>query len=90
MHDDTVLARFRRDPEIPNDVLIKRHCPSKVAVMVRGHDDRIPLRTWLIHQASLWVLVSPMFKEVMARCGLTFMQVSINFVRTVLAIDILM
>ncbi|GFY95432.1 hypothetical protein Acr_10g0008170 [Actinidia rufa] len=29
-------------------------------------------------------------KEVMTNCGLTFMQVSINFVRTVMAIDTLM
>ena len=31
-----------------------------------------------------------MLKEMMARCGLTFMKVSINFVRTVLTVDALM
>ncbi|GFS32147.1 hypothetical protein Acr_00g0021040 [Actinidia rufa] len=45
---------------------------------------------WLIHHAGLRFLISLMFREVMVRCHLTFMQVSINFVRTMLAVDALM
>ncbi|GFY88713.1 beta glucosidase 40 [Actinidia rufa] len=47
-----------------------------------------------LHMAysSSWtsVLVSPLLKEVIACCGLTFMQVSINFVKTVLIVNTLM
>ena len=90
VHDDAALARFRRDHEILHDMLIEQTCPNEVAAMVRGHGDRIPVRTWLIHQIGLRFLVSPMLKEVMARCGLIFMQVSMNFVRAVLVVDTLM
>ena len=57
---------------------------------MQGDGDRISVRTWLIHQAGLWFPISPTLKEVMALYHLTFIQVSINFVRTVLAVDVLM
>ena len=55
-----------------------------------GHVNHILVRIWLIHQASLRFPISPLLKEVMAWRRLTFMQVSVNFVRVVLAIDTLM
>ncbi|GFZ11583.1 hypothetical protein Acr_22g0009810 [Actinidia rufa] len=57
---------------------------------VEGNKNRIPVRTWFIHQAGLRFPISPLLKEVMARCRFTFIQVSVNFVRTVLAMDGLM
>ena len=51
--------------------------------------DRILVRTWLVYQARLRFLISPLLKEVMARCCLTFMQVSVNFDRTMLVMDTL-
>ena len=90
MNDDAATSRFRRDYKIPNDVLIERLGLNEVTATVRGYVDCILVCTWLIHQARLLFSLSPMLKEVMARCGLTFMQVSINFVRTVLSVDTLM
>ena len=90
VHEDAALARFRRDHEIPNDVLVEQPCLNELASTVRGHDDRIPVHTWLMNQVGPRFSVSPMLNEVMARCGITFMQVSINFVRTVLVINTLM
>ncbi|GFZ09640.1 hypothetical protein Acr_21g0002390 [Actinidia rufa] len=52
VHDDVALARFRRDHEIPNDVLVERPGPNEVASTVRGHGDHILVRTWLIHQTN--------------------------------------
>ncbi|GFZ16757.1 hypothetical protein Acr_26g0000270 [Actinidia rufa] len=83
VHNDAALARFRRDHEILNDMLIEQPCPNEVATTVRGHDDHNPVRTWLIHQVGLRFLISPMLKEVMARCDVIFMQVSMNFVSIV-------
>ncbi|GFY87862.1 serine carboxypeptidase S28 family protein [Actinidia rufa] len=90
VHNDASLACFRREHRIPNDILVDQPSLNEVAATVRGHDDRILVRTSLIYQDELWFLVSPMLKEVMARCSLTFIQVSINYVRTVLAVDTLM
>ena len=87
---DATLVRCRRNHEIPNDVLIKRLGPNEVTAIVRRHDNHIPFWILLIHQLGLQFLVSPMLKEVMAHCGLTFMQASINFVRTVLIADTMM
>ena len=44
----------------------------------------------MIHQTSLRLPISPMLKEVMARCWFIFIQVSVNFVQTVLVVDTLM
>ncbi|GFZ06619.1 hypothetical protein Acr_18g0007890 [Actinidia rufa] len=90
VHDDAALALFRKDHEISNAILVERPDSNKVALMVRRHKDRIPICTWLIHQDKFRFLVSPMLKDVMARYCLTFMQVSINFVRTMLTVDTLM
>ena len=59
------------------------------ANVVEGHWDDILIRTWLIHQADLHFLNSPLLKKVMAWCRLTFMQVSVNFVWIMLAVDML-
>ena len=61
-----------------------------MANLVEGHKDSIPVRTWLIYQAGLRFLISPILKEVMARSRLTFMQVSVKFIRTLLMVDMLM
>ncbi|GFY82787.1 hypothetical protein Acr_02g0010270 [Actinidia rufa] len=86
----TFLGITGMDHEIPNDILVERPNPNEVASTVPGHDDCILVRTWLIPQAGLLFLISLMLKEVMARCGLTFMQVSTNFVRTAFVVDTLM
>ena len=90
VHDDATLAQFRADHNIPDDVLIERACLNEDANLVEGEGNRIPVRTWMIHQASLKFPLSTLLKEVMALCYLTFMQVSVNFVRTMLAVDVLM
>ena len=52
-HDDTVLNKFRTDHDIPEDVQvqIERYGHNKDANLVEGNGDRIPVRTWMIHQA---------------------------------------
>ncbi|GFS41177.1 hypothetical protein Acr_00g0072800 [Actinidia rufa] len=49
-----------------------------------------PHPSWLINQAGIRFLISPLLKKVMACFCLTFMRVSVNFVRTVLMVDTLM
>ena len=83
MHNDAARARFKRDHEIPNDIRVERPSSNKVDTTMRGLGDLIPVCTWLIHQAGLQFPVDLMLKEVMDRCGLTFNQVSINFVLTI-------
>ena len=90
MHDDTTIEKFIRDHGFPNVVLIERLGPRKDANTAEGNGNRIPVRTRLIHQAGLRFPISPMLKEVMARCRLTFMQMSVNVVRTMLAVNALM
>ena len=53
MHDEVTTEKFRRDHDIPNDVLIKRSGPKEESNTVEGNRNRIPVRTWLIHQAGL-------------------------------------
>ncbi|GFZ10940.1 hypothetical protein Acr_22g0003380 [Actinidia rufa] len=62
----------------------------EIAITARGNDDSILIPICFIHQARLRFPISPKLKEVMARYGLTFMQLSINFVRTAFVIDTLM
>ena len=73
MHDDATLARFMRNHEIQNDVVIERHGLRDIATTARGNSNHIPIRIWIIHQAGLWFPISLMLKELMARYGLTFM-----------------
>ncbi|GFS41314.1 hypothetical protein Acr_00g0073700 [Actinidia rufa] len=87
VHDNAALAKFKRNHEIPNDVLINRPGQHKVATTIRGMNDGIPIHTWLIHQARLRFPVSPILYEVMAHGGLTFIQVTMYFVRTMLVVD---
>ncbi|GFY94694.1 hypothetical protein Acr_10g0000790 [Actinidia rufa] len=90
VHDDEALARFRVDHKIPDDVVIERLGPNDDADWVEGECNRIPIRTWFIHQAGLRFPLSKLLKTVLSLCGLTFMQVLVNFVRTVLAVEALM
>ncbi|GFS30002.1 hypothetical protein Acr_00g0009640 [Actinidia rufa] len=90
VHNNAALNKFRTDHDIPEDVQIEHHRPNEDANLVEGNGDRIPIQTWLIHQAGLRFSISLMLKEVMERCHLTFMQVSVNFVQAVLAVDTLM
>ncbi|GFZ00578.1 hypothetical protein Acr_14g0002130 [Actinidia rufa] len=89
VHDDEALARFRANHRIPDDVLIERPSPNNATDWVKGEGNRIPVRTWFIHQDGLRFSLRNMLKKVMSLCRLTFMQVSINFVRIVLAMDAL-
>ena len=84
------MAQFRSDHDIPHDVLIESLGPNEEAAIVESHGDRIHVRTWLIHQVDLRFPISPLLKEVMARCRLTFMQMLINFVQIVLVVYTLM
>ena len=86
MHDDTALNQFRTDHGILNGLKIERSRSKEDANLVKGHGNWIPIYIWLIHQVGLQVPINLMLKEVMARCHLTFMQVSVKFVRTVLAV----
>ena len=36
IHDDAALAKFHRDRNIPNDILIKRPGPNEDASLVEG------------------------------------------------------
>ena len=63
---------------------------NKDANVVEENGNRISICTWLIHQVGLRFVICPMLKKVMSRCWLTFMQMFVNFVRTVLTIDTLM
>ena len=87
VHDDEALNKLRSVHHIPNDVRIEHPRANELANFVEGNGDHIPVRIWLIYQAGLRFPISPILKEVMARCHLTFMQVSVNFVQTVLMVD---
>ena len=90
VHDNAAMEKFRRDHNIPNDVAIERSGPREEANTIEGNENHILVRIWLIHQAGLIFPISPLLNEVMARCRLTFMQMSVNFVRTMLTVDMLM
>ncbi|GFY90941.1 hypothetical protein Acr_07g0011370 [Actinidia rufa] len=90
VHDEEALAQFRVDHRIPKNVVIERPGPDDNVDWVEGKGNRIPVRTWFIHQAGLRFPLNKLLKVVLSLCGLTFMQVSVNFVRTVLAVDALM
>ena len=59
MHDNAALAKFRRDPEIPNDIIIECLREHEVAATVKGNDNHIHIRVWLIHHVGLQFPVSP-------------------------------
>ena len=84
------ISKFRRDHGISIKVNIKAPRPCEVACTVKGNNDRIPIQIWLIHQLGFRFPISLLLKEVIANFCLTFMQVSMNFVQTVLAIKALM
>ena len=89
VYNDHALDRFKDAHDILDNIRIKRPRPNEDANIVQGHRDRILVRIRLIHQAGLYFLISPLLKEVMTRCQQTFMQVLINFVRTMLVVDML-
>ena len=80
IHDNIVTKKFRGEHNIPNDTMIERSGPRKEANNIEGGGNRIPVCIWFIHQAGLRLPISPLLREVMARCRLTFMQVFVNFV----------
>ncbi|GFY97537.1 hypothetical protein Acr_12g0000780 [Actinidia rufa] len=90
VHSDEALAQFCIDHRILNDVVIERPGPNDDADWVEGEGNRIAIRTWIIHQARLRFPLSKLLRTVLSLCGLTLMQVSVNFVRTVLAVEALM
>ncbi|GFZ01113.1 hypothetical protein Acr_14g0007480 [Actinidia rufa] len=90
VRDSEALAQFRVDHRIPDDVVIERPGPNDDADWVEGVGNRMPIRTWFIYQAGLRFPLSKLLRSVLSICGLTFMQVSVNFVRTVLAVEALM
>ena len=90
VQNNAALNKFRADHSIPDDVQIEWSNPIDDANLVESNEDWIPVWIWLIHQVGLLFSISPMLKEVMPCCRLTFMQVSVNFVQTVLAVDTLM
>ncbi|GFS41378.1 hypothetical protein Acr_00g0073970 [Actinidia rufa] len=59
-HDNESLARFRVDHRIPNNVVIERPGPNNDADWVEGEGDRVPIRTWFIHQVVLRFPLSSM------------------------------
>ena len=90
VHDNVALAQFYKDCNILDDILTQRPDPNEDVNLVEREVNHIPVCTWLIHQVGLKFPLSPLLKEVMALCCLTFMQVSVNFVWTVLVVDVLM
>ena len=72
VHDDITMEKFKKDHNIPNGIVIERLGPREEANNVEGEEDRISVRIWLIHQVGLRFPSSPLLKEVMARCRLTF------------------
>ena len=89
VHDDRAMERFSTHG-IPVNVTIERSRPNNVLYVVVDNLDRISVRTWPIYQVGLRFPISLLLKEVMACYRLPFMQVSFNFVRTVLVVDTLM
>ncbi|GFS32081.1 hypothetical protein Acr_00g0020710 [Actinidia rufa] len=90
VRDSEALAQFCVDHRIPDDVVIERPGPNDDVDWVEGEGNRIPIRTWFIYQAELRFPLSKLLRTVLSLCGLTFMQISVNFVRTVLAVEALM
>ena len=88
--NNKALNKFRNDHCIPKDVQIEHSRPNEIANFVESNGDCILVCIWLIHQAWLWFPISPMLKEVMAHCHLTFLLVFINFLWTMLVVDMLM
>ncbi|GFY92773.1 S-adenosyl-L-methionine-dependent methyltransferases superfamily protein [Actinidia rufa] len=84
------LAQFRVDHRIPDDVVIERPGPNDDADWVEGEGNWMPNRTWFIYQAGLRFPLSKLLRTVLSICGLTFMQISVNFVQTVLVVEALM
>ena len=90
MYNASALDKFKANHDILKDVQIEQSGPNEDPNLVEENENRIPIRIWKIHQAGLWFPIIPLLKEVMAFYRLTFMQVSVNFVRTVLVVDTLM
>ncbi|GFS35057.1 hypothetical protein Acr_00g0037560 [Actinidia rufa] len=90
VRDSEALAQFRADHRIPDDVVIECPGPNDDADLVEGEGNRMPIRTWFIYQAGLRFPLNKLLRSVLSTCGLTFMQVSVNFVRTMLAVEALM
>ncbi|GFZ21761.1 hypothetical protein Acr_29g0009230 [Actinidia rufa] len=90
VRDNEALAQFCVDHRIPDDVVIERRGPNDDADWVEGEGNRMPIRTWFIYQAGLRFPLSMLLRTVLSICGLTFMQISVNFVRTVLVVEALM
>ncbi|GFS29075.1 hypothetical protein Acr_00g0005230 [Actinidia rufa] len=90
LRDSEALAQFRVDHRIPDDVVIERPSPNDDADWVEGEGNRMPIRPWFIYQAGLRFPLSKLLRTVLSICGLTFMQISVNFVRTVLVVEALM
>ena len=72
IHNDSTLEKFRGDYGIPNDVQIEHLCPNEDANLVKGNEDRILVRIWLIYQARFRFSISQILKEVMSCCYLMF------------------
>ncbi|GFZ01237.1 hypothetical protein Acr_14g0008720 [Actinidia rufa] len=89
VRDSEALAQFCVDHRIPNDVVIERPSPNDNADWVEGEGNRMPIRTWFIYQARLRFPLSKLLRTVLSLCGHTFIQISVNFVRTVLAVEAL-
>ncbi|GFZ04894.1 hypothetical protein Acr_17g0004660 [Actinidia rufa] len=90
VRDSEALVQFRVDHRIPDDVVIERPGPNDDADWVEGEGNRMPIRTWFIYQVGLRFPLSKLLRTVLSICGLTFMQISVNFVRAVLAVEALM
>ncbi|GFZ14169.1 hypothetical protein Acr_24g0003590 [Actinidia rufa] len=60
-------ARLTLFPVV-HHLYLERLRPNKVASVVEGDRDRIPVRTWIIYQVGLRFPISPMLNEVMAQC----------------------
>ena len=90
VHDNEAPAQFCVDHRISDNVIIERPCANDNADWVEGEGNCILVRTWFIHQARLKFPLSQLLKTVLFLCHLTFMQVSVNFVWIVLAVDALM
>ncbi|GFZ09861.1 hypothetical protein Acr_21g0004600 [Actinidia rufa] len=90
VRDSEALAQFCVDHRISNDVVIERLGPNDDADWVEGEGNWMPIRTWFIYQAGLRFPLSKLLRTVLSLCGLTFMQISVNFVRTMLAVEALM
>ncbi|GFZ21895.1 hypothetical protein Acr_29g0010570 [Actinidia rufa] len=90
VRDSEALAQFHVDHRIPDDVVIERPGPNDDADWVEGEGNRMPIRTWFIYQAGLRFPLSKLLRTVLSIYGLTFIQISVNFVRIVLAVEALM